>query len=108
MRAGDLRKRITFQMRVTTKDALGGQLGNWVDFATVWAEIRPLNSYELFRAQAIQSEISHEITIRYVPGITASMRAVYNGRIFNLSPPMNTNERNIELVIPATEGLNDG
>jgi len=59
-------------------------------------------------AQAVQAETSHLITIRYRPGIVAAMRAVYNGRIFNLSAPMNTDERNIEMVIPAVEGLNRG
>ncbi|MDB5992403.1 MAG: head-tail adaptor protein [Herbaspirillum sp.] len=81
----------------------------WFDFAVnVPAAIRPLSSRELVAAQAVQSETSHEITIRYRPGITAAMRAVYNGRYFNFSRPLNTEERNIELVIPATEGLNDG
>lgn len=59
-------------------------------------------------AAAIHAATSHEITIRYVPGIVASMRIVFNGRNFNLSRPINTDERNVELIIPATEGMNDG
>lgn len=59
-------------------------------------------------AKAVQTSTSHEITIRYIAGVTAAMRAVYSGRYFNLARPLNTDEMNVELVIPATEGLNDG
>ena len=109
IRAGDLRHRITIQVRPEDRDSFGGQPPVWTDFAVnVPAAIRPLSSRELFSAQAVQGDTSHEITIRYRAGITAAMRAVYNGRYFNLGPPINTDERNIELVIPATEGLNNG
>ena len=108
MQAGQMRNRITIQSRSTTRDSHGGQSETWTDVATVWANIRPLSSRELIAAQAVQAATSHMITIRYRPGIVAAMRAVYNSRIFNLSAPMNTDERNIELVIPAVEGLNRG
>jgi len=109
MRASDLRHRITIQRRTTTQDDTGAPTQTWVDFATnVPAAIRPLSSRELMAAQAVQSETSHEITMRYLPGVVASMRAVFNGRYFNLARPLNVDERNFELIIPATEGLNDG
>jgi len=107
--SGSKRHRITIQQRSTGQDSSGGQLTAWTDFATnVWADIRPLSSHELIAAKGVQSETSHEITIRYRSGIIAAMRAVYNGRYFNLGPPRNTDERNIELVIPAIEGPNQG
>lgn len=109
LRAGTLRHRITIQRKTATRDDYGGESTTWEDFATnVAAEIRPLSSRELVAARGVQSETTHEITIRYRPGITAAMRAVYNGRIFNFAVPMNTEERNVELVISATEGLNKG
>jgi len=109
MNPNKLRHRITIQSRSTTPDAYGGQPTTWTDFAVnVAAAIRPLSSRELMAAQAVQAETSHMITIRYRPGIVAAMRAVYKGRYFNLATPLNTDERNIELVIPAVEGLNNG
>lgn len=109
LRAGDLRHRITIQSRTTSRGSKGDIPETWSDFApNVPAAIRPLSSRELIAAANVQSSTSHEITIRYMPGITAAMRAIYNGRIFNLGPPINTEERNIELCIPATEGLNLG
>jgi len=107
--AGTLRHRITIQSRSTAQDSSGGQSDAWTDFAVnVRSYIRPLSSHELIAAKGVQSETSHEITIRYRPDIIAAMRAVYNGRYFNLGPPRNTDERNIELIIPAVEGENQG
>jgi SPP1 family predicted phage head-tail adaptor len=109
IRAGNLRHRITIQAPANGTDGYGAPVPGWADFAVdVQASIRPLSSRELIAAQAAQSETSHEIRMRYMPGITAAMRAVFNGRYFNLSRPLNVDERNIELIIPATEGLNDG
>jgi SPP1 family predicted phage head-tail adaptor len=107
---GALRHRLTIQQRSAAKDAYGGQSTAWVDVVTVWAEIRPLSSRELIAARGVQQETTHEIRMRYRSdvAITASMRGVYKGRIFNFSTPMNTDERNIELVIPAVEGINKG
>ena len=109
MRSGDLRRRMTIQTRTATTDPLGGQLQIWTDFvANVPAQIRALSSAEIFTAQSVNSKVTHEITIRYMAGITSAMRGVYSGRYFNFSTPINVDERNIELVIQATEGLNDG
>lgn len=109
IRAGDLRHRVTIQVKTSVIDANGGTAGEWMDFAiNVPAAIRPLSSRELMAAQAIHATTSHEITIRYMPGISPSMRIIFNGRYFNLSRPLNTDERNIELIIPATEGMNNG
>lgn len=108
MNPGKLRQRITIQSRSVSQDSYGGQSETWATVMTVWAQITSLSSRELVAAQAGQSEITHQIRIRYVAGITADMRAVYNGRYFNLALPINTEERNIELVIPCVEGLNRG
>lgn len=105
---GKLNKRLTIQQRAPGQDASGQPTLNWVDVVTVWAGIRPLSSRELIAAQASQSEISHEITIRYRSDVTAAMRGVYKGRYFNFGMPRNMDESNRELVIPATEGLNKG
>ena len=44
MRAGELRHRITIRKRGGGKDAFGQPLPNdWVDVASVWANIRHLN-----------------------------------------------------------------
>ena len=67
----------------------------------------------LLAAQAVKSELSHEITLRYRaefanPISASEMRAVYNGRYFNIHAVMNKDERNRELTLMCSEGLNNG
>jgi SPP1 family predicted phage head-tail adaptor len=113
MRSGDLRKRVTFQLRGTSTDTFGQQTTTWTDLLTTWADIQALSARELFAAQAVQSEVTHSITTRYrpefaLPKQVAAMRILYAGRIFNLAGAVNTDERNREIVIQATEGLDNG
>jgi SPP1 family predicted phage head-tail adaptor len=113
MQAGLLRKRVTLQRRDVAVDSYGGQVTSWTDIATVSAEITPLSGRELFAAQAVQSEVSHRITVRYQPLLAnpqtvAAMRAVYNGRFFNIHASVNDEERNRQITLFASEGLNNG
>lgn len=114
MRAGQLRRQITIESRATSVDAdYGGQSTTWSTTATVWADIQPLSGRELFAAQQFGSEVSHVITVRYQsmfddPKAVAAMRVNYNGRYFNIHACINTDERNREVQLMASEGLNDG
>lgn len=117
MQAGTLRKVITLQARSTMQDALGQQLQTWADVATVRADIQPLSGRELLAAQAIRTEVSHRISLRYSslladPLKVAAMRVVYVNsgvtRYFNVAAAMNLDERNKQVDMMAYEGLNDG
>ncbi|MDT4809462.1 putative phage head-tail adaptor [compost metagenome] len=111
MRAGRLRHRVDIQDKVSTQDP---QTGEMVDsWATVWpsvpAEIAPLSVKEFIAAQAIQSDLSARITIRYRAGLLPTMRILHNGRIYNqagwLADPVRGNEY---LTAPCSEGVNEG
>jgi SPP1 family predicted phage head-tail adaptor len=115
MRAGDLRHRVTFQQRATGDDARdGAQLTTWVDvLASVPVAISPLNGRELMAAKAVQSEVSHQIDLRYHPLLAnpkevAAMRIVFGTRVFNIHSATTIDERRREMRILAEEGLNDG
>jgi SPP1 family predicted phage head-tail adaptor len=116
MRAGSLRQIVTIQARSTSKDSFGQQLPSWSTYLSgVPAEIQALSGRELIAAQAVQAEVTHQITLRYHPMLAdplavAAMRIVYiNGavtRYFNISAVMNIDERNRQLELMAAEGLN--
>lgn len=113
MRSGELRHRITLQSRSTAKDSFGGQVDIWTDVLPVWACIKPLSGRELMAAQAVQSETTHSIEIRYNPlfgdpETVTSLRALYGTRIFNITGSINEDERNRMLTLSAKEGLNHG
>lgn len=118
MDAGKLNKRIAIQERTNWEDAIGGQNPTWTNvFATpdgkIAAGINPVSAREIFAAQAMQSEVSHKITVRYRSQLentknVASMRVVYGSRIFNIAGAINRNESNQFIDLLCTEGTNDG
>ena len=118
MRIGNLRRRLTFQARPATQNSFSQQSTAWADVLTnVPAEIEGLQGRELMAAQAVNAELTHQLTVRFHslladPIKVAAMRAVYVTpdvtRYFNLSPGINVDERNRVIQIAASEGLNQG
>ena len=113
MMAGKFRKSVKFQARGTSVDSYGQQVTTWTDAFSTRANIEPLSAREQFAAQAVHSEISHRIIVRYrpqlaIPTAVAAMRVLYGTRVFNLVGALNIDERHAIEEISATEGLNDG
>ena len=113
MTAGMFRKSVKFQTRDGAVDSYGQQVTTWTDAFTTRASIEPLSAREVFAAQAVQSEVSHRITVRYRsqlanPTAVAAMRVLYGTRVFNIVGALNINERHGIVEISASEGLNDG
>lgn len=112
--AGKLRKRLVIQRNTAkdspeTRDSYGQQRNDgWTTVATVWGSIEPLSGNEAFVAQQLLPQASHRIRIRFTPTfvVGASYRVQYGSRTFHIAPPLNTEERNIELVIAAVETTN--
>lgn len=111
MRAGLLRHRIVIQEPTLIQDPESGEMVQaWLDrWTKVPAKFEFVNSRELLAAQAVQSEVTARITIRYRDGVTARMRGVHRGRIWNFTDPMTDNDSGLDyLVIPVSAGVNDG
>lgn len=111
--AGRRNRRVTIESRSTSVDAYGAQLNTWTPVATVWAYMRGLNGRELQAAQQINTEVSHKITLTYLaawadPKEMAKRRVNFGGRFFNIHASINTDERNFEVVLYCSEGMNDG
>lgn len=103
IRAGSLRHSVVIQERTLTADAYGGRTEAWATFATVWANVEPLSSSEQWRAQQVQSSVSHKVTIRYLAGIDSKMRVKHGTRYLHIGSIRNVDERNIELELLCTE-----
>lgn len=89
-------------------DTSGQQLISWTDVATVWANIKPSSGRELIAAGAINAEVTHTIVIRYRPGITAAMRALYGSRIFDIAAVIEPETAHVSLELLCNEGINQG
>lgn len=116
MRAGSLRHRVTIQSLVAgspQQTASGEPDVAWTDYLTgVSAEVMPLRGRELFAAQEHHSEITTRFRIRgsaaRAAGITAAMRIVFKARYYNIRAILNRQERDIEIELLCTDGVNLG
>ena len=101
---GKLNKRITFQKMVEGEDALGQSISQWKDVKTVWADFYPVRGGEQQEAERKQrEEVMYKAKLRYIPGIDASMRILFRGRVFFIRNVINVNEANYKLEIECTE-----
>ncbi|WP_410496488.1 phage head closure protein [Cellulosilyticum sp. ST5] len=104
MDIGRLNKRITFQQLLgKEKDKYGEIIENWGDVITVWAEISPMSGQQFFAAKQINSEITHNVYIRYREGLKPNMRVLFKGRVFEILYIMNIKEENRLLQIYCKE-----
>lgn len=101
--AGKYRVPVTIQQRQFATDSFGSATEDWADIVHVRAGVFPLTGSEFFKANEINSEITHRVHIRYVPGITPDMRVVLNGRYLMITSVSNYQERNIELQMYCKE-----
>jgi SPP1 family predicted phage head-tail adaptor len=105
MRAGKLRQEIVLQqLTSTTGDGAGGVASEiWTDFATVYADVEPLQGRELYQAQQINDELTHQITMRYYPGVASTMRVKYGTRILLIESIIDTEEGHRQLLLICKE-----
>lgn len=84
--SGRLRHHIRFELLEYELDSNGDTYQDpvtgeprqiWTVFAEVPASIEPLRTKQLIAAQAIQSEVTAIITIRFIDGLTVDMRIRY-------------------------------
>lgn len=109
MRLGKLDKRVSFQVRVSLKDAAGQKQEGWEQIGSMrWASIEPIGGRELLAASQVQGEITHRIRCRFFDGLTAAHRIVFKARVFDIQSVINPRERGVELEILCKEGLTHG
>lgn len=77
--ASQLTERVTIQQQVLTDDGYGGQTMSWADFATVFAEVKPVyaNWRERDVGGQIEATAGYRVAIRLRTDIMAAMRLVW-------------------------------
>ena len=108
MRAGTLRKQIIIQQASEANDSHGQPIKTWSAYLTVSASVQPLKGREYFDAAQVNAETTTKFIIRHRLGITQKMRISYDSKIYNIESIINVGERNREIHLMASEGVNDG
>ena len=111
IRAGRLDRRITLQSLTVAKGTSGGMTKTWADFATsIAAGVRNLsgNERQASSAGGQVAEARTEFTIRYRAGVTADMRVLYAGAVYNIRHVNDWMGKRESLVLTCDTGVNDG
>lgn len=104
MNAGRLNKRITLQRRETVRKPSGQRVGEWVDVATIWAEVNCTDSKTVSDDGVILHEGLYRFYIRWRAGITPDMRVKWGSRHFELvGPPADWKGEKVGLTLLARE-----
>jgi SPP1 family predicted phage head-tail adaptor len=88
MQSGKLRHLVTIQQNTPTTAADGSLVDGWATFGSAHdlpAEIRTEGGREFWRQRQMNSELTHEVTIRYYAGIRANMQVVFGSRTFQIA-----------------------
>lgn len=106
MQAGWLRAYVTFQTLSPSLDGFGQPTNSWSNTLNVWACINDISGSELIKSMALDSEATTRITVRYRTGITAAMRILHDGVIYNIkSPPIDKTGKKAWLELLCQRGL---
>jgi SPP1 family predicted phage head-tail adaptor len=108
LNTGRLRNRISIVRVSPQQDSTGGtDLSVDVLYANVWASIEAQNGSDSANSVGgFVSKVTHQVVIRYRPGIVARMQVQFNGRQFQVEAVQNPTEQNKLLILQCVE-IND-
>lgn len=114
MRAGNLRHRMTIQVKTETDDGMGGKVVSYPekDWTEVWASVVPLRGTELIESMKLDGKVTHKMEMRYRRQLysliapSPVVKRLYwekRDRYFNIVSVINVRELNRKLEIMAEE-----
>jgi SPP1 family predicted phage head-tail adaptor len=84
LQIGKLDRRITLQRSTQGQGLHGEPIETWSDFATVWANAYSGSGREFSAARQVNAEVSMQFQIRYLDGLTTTMRILFEGKFFDI------------------------
>jgi SPP1 family predicted phage head-tail adaptor len=105
MRAGKLRHYVQLLVPPdpSATDSQGDPASTFSGGPSFWCSIEPLTPREFLLASQIRADVTHKVTLRYRDDITARHRLKWGTRVFEVGPPLSTEERHFDLVLTAVE-----
>lgn len=104
VRAGVLRKRVEVQKFTTTQSDEGALRRTYFTENTVWANVNPISGLERIQGDRVKDVRTHRVTMKfYSPGIDATMRLIFETRIFEIISVVNIGERGCFTVLDVKE-----
>lgn len=103
-----LRHQITLQNRLSANDGFGQEQQTWIDVANCFAQVEAASGMSEVSGSAEASPVKYVMFIRYRAGVSARMRLIYAGKVFEIDSVMDLDERHKWLQIDCTQGLTVG
>ena len=105
MQTGHLRHRIQLQSSTLTRNSNRERIATWSTYDTVWGSVMPLRGQERLIADQIQSEITHNIILRYdtSTAVLPKHRAIHDSRTFEINSVESVEERDRERLLRCKE-----
>lgn len=97
---------ITIAQANTTEDPFGGSdpgMAGATPIGNFYAKIESLTLREIYAAQQKVSQVSHRVTLRWVPGVKAGMLVWFGRRQFQIQDVDNVMEFNKKLELLCLE-----
>jgi SPP1 family predicted phage head-tail adaptor len=92
-RPSRLRQRLTLEELKRASDGGGGFTESWVAIATLFADLRPIGGVERAESDRLAGSVTHEVVLRYRPGVVPAMRLRKVTRIFHILAVIDVEER---------------
>ena len=109
MQAGQLRDRVTIQARSTVDNAVGEPTLTWSNIATnISANVTDASGREYIAGQAITNAVTTTIVIRYRTGVTAAMRVLSRGVIYNIEAVLEPENKRREMHLMCVRNVANG
>lgn len=90
---GRLRERVTIQNATEHRNAMGETTQAWGAYAERWASVQGISAREFLLSGQQQTEITHRVRLRYVDGLTSTMRVLWRGRVLEIASALEHNNR---------------
>ena len=87
----------------TPSPSSGQSRRRWTRYATVRGRVEPLTGREFWQAQEVNSQTTHRVKIRYVPGVTSKDRVIFGARELNITSAVNVEERGRIIILMCAE-----
>jgi SPP1 family predicted phage head-tail adaptor len=102
---GELRDQLALEQPIRSAETGGGAIITWSVVSQVWAKVVPTTGGEKVVADGVRERITHEVLIRYRPGVNATMRLSGEGRTFEIKAAFDIEERKRWLRLLCEERL---
>jgi len=96
-----LREAITIQQNSPSRDAVGGAIANWTDYAAdLAAAAQPIGGREFLTVAQAQADVSVRFRCRYIAGVNSTMRVQWRGAYYGIIAAVNVDglDRELELL----------